>query len=98
MSIPNSVVAAVDSHIFNDRRLAERRRSFKGALLSFNGGYGALECVVKNFSERGARLSFGEATAVPPRFDLRIGPDGGWRRASVKWRKAGEIGIAYETQ
>lgn len=94
MSIPNS--AAAGCQTFRERRLGERRRSFKGAVLRFNGGYGALECVVKNFSPEGARLCFGEAMAVPPRFDLRIGPEGSWRSATVKWRKGHEIGVEYE--
>lgn len=94
MPIPNS--AAVQDRIFNERRVVERRRSFKGGLLRFNGGYGALECVVRNFSAGGARLSFGEAMAVPPRFELKVGHDGGWHGAAVKWRKGNEVGVAYE--
>jgi len=96
MPILNSAVADVGSRIFNERRAVERRRSFKGALLRFNGGYGALECVVKNFSAGGARLSFGEAMAVPPRFELKMGQENGWHPAAVKWRRGNEIGIAYE--
>lgn len=96
MPILNSAAADVGSRTFNERRTVERRRSFKGALLRFNGGYSALECVVKNFSAGGGRLCFGEATAVPPRFELKVGPEGTFRRAAVKWRKGNEIGVGYE--
>ena len=94
MPVLNS--AAAVSRDFNERRVVERRRAFLGGVLRFNGGDGALECVVKNFSAGGARLSFGEAMAVPPRFDFRIGQDGGWYPAAIKWRKGNEIGIGYE--
>jgi hypothetical protein len=96
MPVLNSAVADIGSRIFNERRAVERRRSFKGALLRFNGGYGALECLVRNFSAGGARLSFGEATAVPPRFELKVNQESAWHRAAVKWRKGNEVGVAYE--
>ncbi len=96
MPILNSAAADAGTRIFSERRAAERRRSFKGGTLRFNGGYGAFDCVVRNFSEGGARLSFGEAVAVPPRFELRIGHDGAWLAAAVKWRRGTEVGIVYE--
>ncbi len=96
MQIRNSAVIDAGTRLFNERRTVERRRSFKGGLLRFNGGYGALECVVRNFSAGGARLSFGEAMAVPPHFDIKIGHDGAWHRAAVKWRKGTDVGVAYE--
>ena len=97
MSVLNSAaVAGTGGRTFNERRVVERRRSFLGGTLRFNGGYGALECVVRNFSAGGARLSFGEAMAAPPHFDLKIGQDGDWHPAAVIWRRGNEVGIAYE--
>ncbi len=96
MPILNNAAADLGSRLFNERRVVERRRSFKGGLLRFNGGYGALECVVRNFSAGGARLTFGEAMAVPPRFELKIGHEGAWYGAAVKWRKGNEVGVVYE--
>ncbi len=55
-----------------ERRGSRRHRVLKGAQLSFNGGFGALECTVRNLSETGARLSFGETSAVPPKFQFRL--------------------------
>jgi hypothetical protein len=78
----------------DERRGEERRRMLKGGTLSFNKGYGALECVVRNLSAHGARLSFGDGSAVPPHFSLRVGPDGAWRQAEVRWRTMTEVGVA----
>jgi hypothetical protein len=61
-----------DGPVFPDRRGAGRRRVLKGARLSFNKGYAVFECVVRNMSDCGARLSFGDAAAVPSRFELLI--------------------------
>src|SRR5690606_42159974 len=63
----------------DERRGAHRQRIFKGGVLRFNRGYGALECVVRDVSERGALLVFGDTAAVPSQFDLRVGPAGEWR-------------------
>mgnify|MGYP001405699690 CR=1 FL=1 len=71
----------------DERRGAHRQRIFKGGVLRFNRGYGALECVVRDVSERGALLVFGDTAAVPSQFDLRVGPAGEWRAASVRWRR-----------
>ncbi len=87
---------AMDGKIFADRRASARRRVFKGGRLSFNRGYGALECVVRNLSDNGARLSFGETSAVPPRFGLTIMGEEEARQATLRWRTAREVGVAFE--
>ena len=79
----------------DERRSRQRQRVFKGGTLRFNRGYGALECVVRNVSGRGARLAFGETSAVPSHFDLRIGPDGEWQAAEVRWRTTQDVGVAF---
>jgi hypothetical protein len=78
-----------------DRRAFARRRVFKGAILSFNKGYGALECVVRNESENGALLSFGETSAVPPAFDLAVKGGETVRHARVRWRTLSVVGVEF---
>lgn len=77
-----------------ERRSQPRQRVLKGAIIRFNKGYGALECVVRNLSENGARLTFGETTAVPGSFDLKIAGDGGVREARVRWRTPDSVGVS----
>lgn len=78
-----------------DRRSARRNRVLKGATLTFNKGYGAFEGVVRDLNDAGARLSFGDASAVPSSFILRIGDDARARLASVRWRSASMVGVAF---
>ena len=83
------------SEPLEDRRAFARRRVFKGATLSFNKGYGALECVVRNESEKGARLSFGDTSAVPSGFDLTVRGDDMARHAKVRWRTLSLVGVEF---
>lgn len=86
----------LDGEVFDDRRAQLRHRAFKGATLTFNRGYGALEGLVRNLSDGGALLKFGDASAVPTRFELRIAGEGSSRMARVCWRRATEVGVAFE--
>jgi hypothetical protein len=76
-----------------ERRSKPRQRVLKGAIIHFNKGYGALECVVRNLSENGARLAFGETTAVPSAFDLKIAGGNTVRVANVRWRTPDSVGV-----
>ena len=86
----------IDGEVFADRRSGDRRRVLKGARLSFNNGFGAFECVVRNLSPDGARLTFGETSAVPNNFDLLIAGEQEMRRATVRWRQMTALGVAFE--
>ena len=77
-----------------DRRDAPRRRVLRGATLTFNKGYGAFECTVRNQSATGACLRFGETSAVPAIFDLEISGEAGRRPAKVRWRTLTDIGVS----
>ncbi|NMG41336.1 hypothetical protein GRZ55_18995 [Chelativorans sp. ZYF759] len=87
---------AIDGEIFADRRAEGRRRVLKGARLEFNQGYGAMECVLRNQSDRGARLVLGDTMGVPARFDLVIAGEEGVRTARVRWRTGEAVGIDFE--
>lgn len=85
----------LDGNVFQDRRGEIRRRVLKGGLLTFNKGYGALECVVRDMSSQGARLAFGDTAAVPAHFDLEVSGDAK-RAASVRWRDLNAVGISFD--
>ena len=82
----------VDGAVFPDRRSEIRRRVLKGATVSFNSGYSSFECVVRNQSARGARLSFAETFALPKTFWLFIA---GERpvKAEVRWSSMTAVGV-----
>jgi hypothetical protein len=82
--------------VLAERRAEPRRRVLKGATLGFNRGYGAMECVVRNESKRGALLAFGETTAVPTSFELRIAGQDQPRQARVRWRSLTSVGVELD--
>jgi len=85
----------IDGKVFAERRAEIRRRVFKGAKLSFNGGYGSLECVVRNESPRGALLAFGDSSAVPVAFELAVNGAAAARPARVRWRSPAAVGVEF---
>jgi len=78
-----------------DRRSRQRHRVLKGAIIRFNNGYGAFECVVRNLSENGAKLTFGETSAVPAAFELKIAGEEEKRQARVRWRSSESVGVSF---
>jgi hypothetical protein len=79
-----------------ERRYSQRRRVLKGATLSFNSGYSAFECVVRNQSEGGARLSLAETFALPPTFRLAIAGEAQIHTAHVVWRGLDQVGVRLD--
>ena len=68
----------------------------RGATLSFNKGYGAFECRVRDQTYNGVRLVFGETMAVPNQFMIEIAGDGVARTGRVRWRTQTELGVALD--
>jgi hypothetical protein len=56
---------------------------------------GVFEAIVRNQSQNGARLAFGDALAVPPTFNLAIAGEFVARTAKVRWRSMTAMGIEF---
>lgn len=78
-----------------ERRGGHRRRVFKGARLVFNGGYGTFECVVRDQSDRGAKVMLGDVSGVPACFDLVISGASAAQPVNVRWRLPGMLGVSW---
>lgn len=85
----------LDGNVYTERRAARRHKVLKGATLRFNRGYGALECIVRNLSDNGARLAFGDIAAVPSKFDFRLSGVEAATPAVVRWRGVEDVGIEF---
>ena len=85
-----------DGQGFAERRADARQRVLKGAMLSFNKGYSAFECVVRNVSDKGAKLSLAETFSLPASFDVRIAGDETSRKAHVRWRTMTALGVEFD--
>ncbi|RJT41865.1 PilZ domain-containing protein [Mesorhizobium waimense] len=80
---------------FGERRAQRRRRALKGATLRFNNGFGAMEGAVRNESENGAQLSFGDTIGVPSGFELSVNGAEHSRSARVRWRSQTLVGVEF---
>lgn len=76
-----------------NRRLSERKRCFRHSRVVFNNGASSVECVVRDVSEKGARLLFTDTLGVPSEFDLST--DEMERRCLVKWRSNFALGVEF---
>lgn len=86
----------LDGRVFPDRRKEDRRRVLKGGRISFNKGFNVFECVVRNTSTSGARLDFGETSAIPCRFELLVAGEDVKRTATVRWREMTVLGVSLD--
>ena len=82
-----------------DRRNRERRsnartRELKGVKLVL-GKSSVMDCVVRNVTNRGARLHLPNTIDLPEVFDLTF--DGGYsfRRCRIMWRSVTEAGVQF---
>lgn len=78
-----------------DRRGTERRQMLKGATIAVNAGQAALPCVVRDFSDDGARLQVACGEAVPNTFDLIVELDGISCPCEVVWRQETRVGVRF---
>ena len=70
--------------------------SVRDLQVSARSDQGLVECVVRNLSSKGARLAFANVAAVPAKFQLKVGPSGDWRNATVRWRRGNEVGVSFD--
>ncbi|WP_430913552.1 PilZ domain-containing protein [Methylobacterium sp. sgz302541] len=79
-----------------ERRTTPRQRSYLGARLGFNAQWSTMDCLVRNYTEAGAKLVFASAAVpLPDAFDLVIASKGIETRAHVVWRREGEMGVSF---
>ena len=76
--------------------VAIRQRTFLKGTLYYDNRRASIECVVRDISDSGARLTFEHPVTVPDNVELFILQKQQTLRARVQRRGANEIGIAFE--
>ena len=82
----------------NERRRATRQRSLLRGLAYLGNSPSAMNCVVRDISETGARLQFSGAVTAPDMIDLQIPAKNQTLHCRVSWRAVDEIGVRFVTQ
>jgi hypothetical protein len=79
-----------------DRRQHPRNRVYYGGMVAFNARNSTLACVVRNFSQRGAKIEFENSTMLlPDRVDFEIERRSLSCRAHLVWRDRNAAGLVF---
>jgi PilZ domain len=78
-----------------ERRKSARNRCLLGARVVFNSRNSTLSCTLRNYSEDGALLKFGEAPVVPDQLEMVLDNRNVLMPAQVAWRRGDTLGIAF---
>jgi hypothetical protein len=81
--------------VVNERRVSLRQKSFLQGRIYFNNRRSSIDCLVRDYSEIGARLKFSETATVPEAIELYIPNREEMHRARVEWRSGDEMGVSF---
>jgi hypothetical protein len=82
----------------NRQQIAVRQRTFLKGTLFYDNRRASIECVIRDISGSGARLSFEHPVTVPDKVELFIPQKQQTLRATVQRRGPNEIGVAFEVE
>ncbi len=78
-----------------ERRELVRHKTFIKGRIYFNNRLSSVDCIVRDMTERGARLQVPESVAVPDAFEIYLPNKDEQFRAQVQWRKGDQIGVSW---
>jgi len=78
-----------------ERRKAVREPTLLGGEIAFNKRSSTMDCVVRNISPLGAKVTFGDGAIVPKDFDLIIPRKDRSFHARMIWRLMNAAGLAF---
>lgn len=78
-----------------ERRKFPRRASYLGGRIVFNHRSSTVDCLLRNISETGAKLTFSSSVPVPDVFEVVIHKKSESRQARMIWRRMDEAGVVF---
>ncbi|UPJ54601.1 PilZ domain-containing protein [Bradyrhizobium sp. 200] len=78
-----------------ERRQFPRNRVYYGGMVAFNARNSTLACVVRNFSQRGAKIEFENTATIPDRVDFEIARRSLSCFARLVWRDQNAAGLVF---
>jgi PilZ domain len=79
----------------SERRSVRRTRSFLRGFVYVSRQQGAMACLIRDLSDKGARILFSDTVTLPNVFDLHIPQRDQTLRCKVRWRHGDEVGLAF---
>ncbi|ACB82934.1 type IV pilus assembly PilZ [Methylorubrum populi BJ001] len=81
--------------MISEKRQETRKRTFLKGRIHFNKGASSMDCLIRDFSEMGARLELSETNTLPESFDLYIPQKEITLRSNLRWRRGDAVGVAF---
>lgn len=78
-----------------ERRQDFRGRVYYGGRLAFNDRKSTLDCIVRNFSQVGAKIEINETAILPDELDVMIERRSVAFLARIVWRREHEAGLVF---
>ena len=82
----------------NEQRQTSRARVIYSGVVTFNDRRSTIECVVRNFSDDGARIEFKNAAMLPDEIKLFIPKKNRTYRARMVWAGTNTAGLKFNAQ
>ncbi|GJE60180.1 pilus assembly protein PilZ [Methylobacterium trifolii] len=79
----------------DNRRTAHRKNAFTFGALRVGGRAEAIECLIWDVSDRGAKIEVEAPDGVPDRFTLTTNAEAPPREATVTWREGRRFGVTF---
>lgn len=92
-SPPNAIQAAP----VRKKRRERRARVFKPGRLILNNGFSTIDCLVRDLSSIGARVTLEESVVLPDRFEFELLETGDVRPAAKRWHRGNSFGLEFLT-
>jgi hypothetical protein len=83
--------------VIEQRGSPRHNRCFFRAFVYFAGNHTAVECIVRDISDTGARLQFPRPQKPAQSLDLYIPIKGQSYHSNVRWEDGNELGVAFYT-
>lgn len=81
-----------------ERRALPRQKTFIKGRLYFNNRLNSTDCIIRDVTEKGARLEVPESVAIPDAFELYVPNRHEQFQARVEWRRGGTVGVALSAE
>jgi PilZ domain len=81
-----------------ERRQHPRNRVYYGGMVAFNARNSTLDCLVRNFSPRGAKIEFENSAILPDRIDFEVARRGLSCLARLVWRDQNTAGLMFSEE
>lgn len=81
-----------------ERRALVRHKTFMKGRIYFNNRLSSMDCIIRDVTDKGARLEFSENVTLPEAFELHLPNKDEYFAAHVEWRKGNYLGVTWRSE